>query len=123
MYVAYQERLERRDNIQNQRAQDGYELNSRQGSMALGRRNSAGSIVSIEKSAYDVFLSTANLGSDVQVVREMAVVVTAGGRVLTVVGRGRTLADARERAFAGAGAIMFDGVRFRQDIGDEDVPK
>ncbi|KAH8895115.1 hypothetical protein GQ53DRAFT_77865 [Thozetella sp. PMI_491] len=81
MYVAYQERLERRDTIQNQRAQDGYELNNRQGPAALGRRNSAGSIVSIEKSAYDVFLATANLGGDVQVVKELAMTVTAGGQV------------------------------------------
>ncbi|MFN8635867.1 MAG: phosphoribosylamine--glycine ligase [Chloroflexota bacterium] len=55
--------------------------------------------------------------------REDGAVVTAGGRVLTVVGRGATLADARERAQAGAAAISFAGARFRSDIGDEDVPK
>ena len=43
--------------------------------------------------------------------------VTAGGRVLTVVGRGRELAEARERAYAGAAAIRFEGMHYRRDIG------
>ena len=43
-------------------------------------------------------------------------VVTAGGRVLTVVGRGSDLAAARERAYAGVAAIRFAGARVRQDI-------
>lgn len=55
--------------------------------------------------------------------RDDGAVVTAGGRVLTVVGRGPTLEDARARAYAGAAAIRFDGVRYREDIGDESVPK
>jgi phosphoribosylamine--glycine ligase len=55
--------------------------------------------------------------------REDGVTVTAGGRVLTVVGRGPTLDEARARAYAGAGSISFEGGRYRQDIGDEDVPK
>jgi phosphoribosylamine--glycine ligase len=42
--------------------------------------------------------------------------VTAGGRVLTVVGRGPDLAAARERAYAGAAAIAFPGVHYRRDI-------
>ena len=42
--------------------------------------------------------------------------VTAGGRVLNVVGRGPTLAAARERAYAGADRIRFDGRRMRRDI-------
>ena len=52
-----------------------------------------------------------------------APIVTAGGRVLTVVGRGATLDEARARAYAGAASISFEGGRYRQDIGDEDVPK
>jgi phosphoribosylamine--glycine ligase len=44
-------------------------------------------------------------------------IVTAGGRVLTVVGRGATFAAARERAYAGVSAIRFDGMQFRRDIG------
>jgi len=44
-------------------------------------------------------------------------VVTAGGRVLTVVGRGATFDDAMARAYAGAEKIQFDGIQFRRDIG------
>ena len=42
---------------------------------------------------------------------------TAGGRVLSVVGAGRTLAEARERSLAGADAIHFEGKTLRRDIG------
>ncbi len=42
---------------------------------------------------------------------------TAGGRVLTVVGRGPDLASARARADAAADAIEFDGRQRRHDIG------
>ena len=44
-------------------------------------------------------------------------VVTSGGRVLTVVGRGTTYRDAMSRAYAGVGRISYDGVAFRTDIG------
>lgn len=43
--------------------------------------------------------------------------VTAGGRVLTVVGRGATMAAAREHTYAAVGAIRFDGAHYRRDIG------
>lgn len=43
--------------------------------------------------------------------------VTAGGRVLGVVGRGATLADALDRAYAAEGTIQFDGKQYRRDIG------
>lgn len=42
--------------------------------------------------------------------------VTAGGRVLNVVGRGATIAEARERAFAAIDDIHFDGMHVRRDI-------
>ncbi|MBX7068534.1 MAG: hypothetical protein K1X38_04035, partial [Microthrixaceae bacterium] len=42
--------------------------------------------------------------------------VTAGGRVLNVCGRGATLAEARDRAYAAVGDIEFDGKTFRTDI-------
>jgi phosphoribosylamine--glycine ligase len=42
--------------------------------------------------------------------------VTAGGRVLTVVGRGPTLAAARDRAYAAADHISFPGHQLRRDI-------
>jgi phosphoribosylamine--glycine ligase len=43
--------------------------------------------------------------------------VTTGGRVLTVVGRGATYADAIARAYEGVGRISFDGMHYRRDIG------
>jgi phosphoribosylamine--glycine ligase len=42
---------------------------------------------------------------------------TSGGRVLTVVGRGRTIEDSRETAERGAAAISWDGMQRRHDIG------
>ncbi len=42
---------------------------------------------------------------------------TAGGRVLTVVGAGRTLADARAHAYKNARQVRFEGVHYRSDIG------
>jgi phosphoribosylamine--glycine ligase len=44
-------------------------------------------------------------------------VVTAGGRVLTVVGRGATYEAAIARAYEGVAAITFDGMQYRHDIG------
>jgi phosphoribosylamine---glycine ligase len=43
--------------------------------------------------------------------------VTAGGRVLTVVGQGRDFAEAIRRAYAGVQQISFDGMQYRRDIG------
>jgi phosphoribosylamine--glycine ligase len=43
--------------------------------------------------------------------------VTAGGRVLTVVGRGATFEDAIARAYEGVARIHFEGMQFRRDIG------
>ena len=44
-------------------------------------------------------------------------IVTAGGRVLTVVGRGADFAEAVSRAYAGVLKITFDGMQYRRDIG------
>ena len=44
-------------------------------------------------------------------------IVTAGGRVLTVVGRGTDFAEAISRAYAGVLQISFDGMQYRHDIG------
>ena len=44
-------------------------------------------------------------------------IVTAGGRVLTVVGRGEDFADAITRAYSGVMKISFDGMQYRRDIG------
>ena len=42
--------------------------------------------------------------------------VTAGGRVLSVTGTGPTLAEARDRAYAGVDLIHFEGAHHRSDI-------
>ena len=47
--------------------------------------------------------------------------VTAGGRVLTVVGIGDDLAAARGRAYAAADRIRFDGIQRREDIALREV--
>ena len=43
--------------------------------------------------------------------------VTAGGRVLTVVGRGADFAEAMARAYTGVLQISFEGMQYRRDIG------
>ncbi len=45
--------------------------------------------------------------------------VTAGGRILGVTGTGATIEAARERAYAAADLISFDGMRYRADIARE----
>ncbi len=42
--------------------------------------------------------------------------VTNGGRILNVTGVGNSIAEARERAYAGVERIHFDGARYRKDI-------
>ena len=44
-------------------------------------------------------------------------IVSAGGRVLTVVGCGATFAEAISRAYAGVLKISFEGMQYRRDIG------
>ena len=41
---------------------------------------------------------------------------TAGGRVLGITARGRTVAEARERAYRAVERVSFDGMHFRRDI-------
>jgi phosphoribosylamine---glycine ligase len=43
--------------------------------------------------------------------------VTAGGRVLTVVGRGATYRQAIDTAYDAASKVSFDGMQYRRDIG------
>jgi phosphoribosylamine--glycine ligase len=43
--------------------------------------------------------------------------LTAGGRVFTMVGLGADLATARNRAYAGIERVTFPGMRYRRDIG------
>jgi phosphoribosylamine--glycine ligase len=53
--------------------------------------------------------------------RDGARLLTAGGRVLTVVGRGPDYQAAMARAYAAAGEIQFDGMQYRRDIGRKAV--
>ncbi len=56
-----------------------------------------------------VFHAGTKLGSDGEV-------LTSGGRVLTVVAMGRTLAQAREKVYANISRIHFEGCHYRKDI-------
>jgi phosphoribosylamine--glycine ligase len=49
--------------------------------------------------------------------RQESAIVTAGGRVLTVVGRGASFEHAIARAYEGVSKIAFDGMHYRTDIG------
>jgi phosphoribosylamine--glycine ligase len=49
--------------------------------------------------------------------RRNGTLVTAGGRVLTVVGRGRDFPEAIDTAYRGVSRIAFDGMQYRRDIG------
>jgi phosphoribosylamine--glycine ligase len=51
--------------------------------------------------------------------REGDKIITAGGRVLTVVGLGSTLKEAKEKAYEGVSKIHFEGMYYRRDIGDK----
>ncbi|HEY0493214.1 MAG TPA: phosphoribosylamine--glycine ligase, partial [Candidatus Dormibacteraeota bacterium] len=46
---------------------------------------------------------------------------TAGGRVLTVVALGDSIAEARDRAYRGAQRIRFEGMSFRSDIARREI--
>jgi phosphoribosylamine--glycine ligase len=48
-------------------------------------------------------------------------IVTSGGRVLGVTALGRTIADAKAKAYQAANKIHFDGVYFRRDIADKAI--
>jgi phosphoribosylamine--glycine ligase len=47
---------------------------------------------------------------------ESGQILTSGGRVLTVVAVGRTIAEAREKVYANIPRIHFDGCHYRKDI-------
>jgi phosphoribosylamine--glycine ligase len=48
-------------------------------------------------------------------------VVTDGGRVLSVTALGKTISDARDRAYRAMEMIHFDGMHYRRDIGHQAV--
>ena len=51
------------------------------------------------------------------------VILTDGGRVLTVVGTGKDIADARDRVYANIPRISFEGCHYRKDIGMREVAR
>ena len=59
-----------------------------------------------------VFHAGTKLGS------EVGQVLTNGGRVLTVVAMGKTLAQARKKVYANISRIHFEGCHYRRDIAD-----
>ncbi|KAI7780137.1 hypothetical protein LA080_016326 [Diaporthe eres] len=87
MLRSHHERLELRDLQQNRQAQEGFEreLEHVEERPGVGRRSSAGSVVSMETQSYDRFLEisfTSNsLQWDLQEVENMAGAVTAGGQL------------------------------------------
>jgi nuclear pore complex protein Nup188 len=86
MHIGYQERAERRDLLQNQRAQAGFELEYEPSEFSgRQRRNSAGSIVSIEASSYDVFLASQQLERNIEPAENMARVATSRGQVYELI--------------------------------------
>jgi len=46
-------------------------------------------------------------------------IVTAGGRVVTIVGRGRDYSAAITRAYQGVSKVSFSGMHYRRDIGQK----
>ncbi|KAI9167464.1 Nucleoporin [Paramyrothecium foliicola] len=80
--VSYQARTEKRDNLLQQKAQENFETKGIRPSGA--RRNSAGSIFSIESTKFDGFLEHATASKDLQVVEQLASVVTTHGKVYDV---------------------------------------
>ncbi len=46
-------------------------------------------------------------------------VITAGGRVLNVCAYGKTLREAKDRAYRAVSEISFEGMQYRKDIGDK----
>ena len=80
MFHSYQERAEKRDAIQNQKAVENYDSNTQMIPMA-GRRNSAGSITTIDKRSYDDFLIEKGFDRDVAKTEAMAHLTVSDLRV------------------------------------------
>jgi len=85
-------------------ASPGYPQSSRSGDVIVGLERAA----AIENVL--VFHAGTAPGSD-------GSIVTAGGRVLTVVGRGSTYEAAIDRAYSAVRVLGFEGMQYRTDIG------
>ena len=85
MNVSYQSRTEKRDNLLQQSARERFETSAV--TRPTGRRNSAGSIFSIESSKFDGFLEHSAQPRDFQVVEQLASAVTSRGMVFDVISK------------------------------------
>ncbi|KAL7784232.1 nucleoporin subcomplex protein binding to Pom34 domain-containing protein [Trichoderma afarasin] len=83
--VSYQTRTDKRDNLIQQSAREKFETRSVMRTPT--RRNSAGSIYSIESSKFDGFLENSSSQRDMQVVEQLAAVATAQGRVFDIMSK------------------------------------
>jgi phosphoribosylamine--glycine ligase len=72
-------------------------------------------IDSVDKDAL-VFHAGTRLGND-------GVIYSDGGRVLTVVGGGQNMADAREKVYRNISKIHFEGCYYRKDIALREIDK
>ena len=81
--LSYQARTEKRDNLLHQNARETFETGN--ATRPTGRRNSAGSLFSIESSKFDGFLENGTTAKDLQVVEQLAAGVTVHGRVFDVI--------------------------------------
>jgi len=84
-------------------AADGYPTSPRTGDVISG--------IDAARAVDDVDVYCAGVATDAA-----GDLVTAGGRVLNVTGRGATLADARDRAYAAVDLISYRGKTVRRDI-------
>lgn len=82
MNVSYQNRTEKRDNLLQQNARETFETGGV--IRPTMRRNSAGSIFSIESSKFDGFLENTANPKDLQLVEQLASAVTANGKVFDI---------------------------------------
>jgi phosphoribosylamine---glycine ligase len=74
--------------------------------------SSSGDVIEgLDRIPDDVFVTHAGTAR-----RDDGALVTAGGRVLSVTALGEDIAAARDRAYAAAEAIAFDGAQLRRDI-------
>ncbi len=89
-------------------ASAGYPESSRSGDVIRGVR-AAEMLSSAAGGSVTVYQAGTGRGPD-------GALVTAGGRVLAVTGRGRDLESARKMAYAGVTEIEFDGAQRRGDI-------
>ncbi|KAI0123885.1 nucleoporin subcomplex protein binding to Pom34-domain-containing protein [Xylariales sp. AK1849] len=84
MWASYQRRAEQRDAIQNQKAIETYDSGT-QMIPGTGRRNSAGSITTIDKTGYDDFLANTNMERDIQPAEVLAAAATNEGAVYDII--------------------------------------